>query len=91
MKKLSSQMEIIENIRFGLIQKYGVKDEKNNGIVVPEGSENWAKFVNDFNEILRQEIEIDVEKVEIPEIVDGKAIQIEPVTLFLIDKFITIK
>lgn len=90
MKKLSGQLEVIEKIRINLIQKYGTKDEKTGGMIVPEDSENWKKFMSELNEIMRQEIDIEIEKIELPNQVDGKTIQIEPSALFLIDKFITI-
>jgi hypothetical protein len=90
-KECASNLEIIEKLRIGLVQKHGEKDDKGNFSVKPN-TEAWAKFIADMDILFSQEVEIDFgEKIEIPFEVDGKSINIEPNILIQLDKFITIK
>ncbi len=94
--KLNEQFKVIDEVRQGLIKKFGETDEKGNIQVKPEG-ENFAKFVVEFNELMSQEVEIAIEKVKLPEKVAAtcdkcnhnmdKAFEIEPSLLIALDKF----
>ncbi len=99
--KLNEQLKVIEEVRNGLIKKYGEVDEKGQTSVKQDG-ENWAKFVEEFNELMTHEVEIPslVEKVKLPEKVAStcdkcnhnmdKALEIEPQILMALDKFIEV-
>ena len=98
-KKLDEQFKVIEEVRMGLIKKYGETDDKGQTQVKPEG-ENFPKFVAEFNELMSQEVEIVVEKVKLPEKVAAtcdkcnhnmdKSFEIEPNILIALDKFIEV-
>lgn len=64
--KLNDQFKVIEDVRQGLIKKYGETDEQGNIRVKPE-DKNWNEFVEEFNELMNQEVEIVFEKVKLPE------------------------
>ena len=83
-RKLNDQLEVIEAVRIGLIKQYGTQDEGEQNVSVKAGSENYARFVADFNELMSQEVELDIEKVKLPE--DG--LTIAPEVLFALDPFI---
>ena len=95
--KLNEQFKVIEEVRTGLIKKYGEADEKGNTAVKQEG-ENWQKFLEEFNELMGQEVTVVFEKVKLPEKVAStcdkcshnmdKAFEIEPNTLISLDKFV---
>jgi len=97
--KLNEQFKVVEEVRMGLIKKYGEADEKGNSQVKPEG-ENWAKFVEEFNELMAQEVEVVIEKVKLPEKVSStcdkcnhnmdKSLEIEPNILIALDKFVEV-
>jgi hypothetical protein len=89
-KKLSSQLEVIEKIRIGLVQKYGEKNEKGD-VSIQQNTSNWFLFIGEMNELFAQEVEIEFEKIELPSEVDGKAFNIEPSVLISLEKFIDIK
>ena len=98
--KLNEQFKVIEEVRNGLIKKYGETDEKGQTSVKPE-SENFPKFVEEFNELMAEGIEIEkLEKVKLTEKVAAtcdachhnmdKAFEIEPNILIALDKFIEV-
>jgi len=87
--KLNEQYNIIESVRNGLIHKYG--EEDNGSLRVKEGTKKFAKFVDEFNELMKQEVELDVNTVEIPQEVEGKKVQIEPKVLMPLIKLVEIK
>ena len=97
--KLNEQFKVIEEVRNGLIKKYGVADEKGQITVKPDG-ENFPKFVDEFNELMSQEVEIAPGKVKLPEKVAAtcdkcnhnmdKNFEIEPSILMQLDKFIEV-
>ena len=88
---LQAQSIIIENVRNGLIQKYGTPSKSNpQNIEVLPTNENFPKFVEDFNTLMSEEVEIDVEKIKLPDKVDDKDLTISPATLVALDKFIDV-
>ena len=97
--KLNEQFKVIEEVRNGLIKKYGELGE-NRQISVRAESENFPKFVVEFNELMAQEVEIVVEKVKLPEKVAAtcdacnhnmdKMFEIEPSILLALNKFIEV-
>lgn len=97
--KLNEQLKIIEEVRMGLIRKYGEKNEKGSISVKQEG-ENWEKFVDEFNELMAQEVEIVIDKVRLPEKIAAtcdkcnhnmdRTLEIEPNLLIALEKFIEV-
>lgn len=99
-KKLDEQFRVIEEVRVGLIKKYGEAGEKGNMSVNQDG-ENFPKFVEEFNELMAQEVDIkELEKVKLPEKVAStcdkchhnmdKMFEIEPNILIALDKLIEV-
>jgi hypothetical protein len=64
-KKFDDDYAAIEEQRIGLIKKYGT--EENGQVKINQNDENFSKFVVDFNELMKIEIEVDYEKVKIPD------------------------
>ena len=85
--KLNEQVKVIDEVRQGLIKKHGKTDETGNTSVKPEGK-GWLKFVEEFNELMAQEVEVVCEKVKLPENIDGKPFCLEPSILMALEKFI---
>jgi len=98
-KKLNDQLEVIEEVRQSLIKKYGESNEKGQMEVKQDG-ENWGKFIEEFNELMAQEVEIVLGKVKLPEKVAStcdkcnhsmdKSYEIEPALLMALDKFVEV-
>ena len=96
--KLNEPMEVIENVRNGLVNQYGQQQgSKETVVIMPNDllnrpiSPDWEKFVGEFNELMSQEVEIDIEKIKLPQEVDGKPLQIEPSILIALEKFIDVE
>ena len=97
--KLNEPFKVIEEVRNGLIKKYGETDEKGQTRVKEDG-ENFPKFVAEFNELMAQEVEVAIEKVKLPEKVAStcdkchhnmdRELEIEPKILMALDKFIEV-
>jgi len=98
-KKLDEQFSIIEEVRLGLVKKYGEVDGNSQFSVKPE-SENWPKFLEEYNELMAQETEIVIGKVKLPEKVSStcdkcnhtieKVFEIEPQILIALDRFLEV-
>lgn len=90
--KLNEQLKIIDDVRNGLIRKYGKADLKEKGqLRVDPETEDFGKFVIDFNELMEQEVEVVLEKVKLPTEIDGKPLQIEPSVLMGLEKFVEVE
>jgi len=89
--KLNEEFQAIEQVRQGLIRKYGEANKEDpNLISVKPESENYPKFVEEVTELLEQEVEVVIKKVKLPEEVDGKPLEIEPKILMALEKFIEV-
>lgn len=84
--KLNEHFQIIEGVRQGLIKKYGAPTGDGSGIEVKRDSENWVRFVEEFNELLAQEVELVVEKVKFANV----TLDIEPSVLMALEQFIEV-
>ena len=90
--KLNNQFEIIERVKDGLIKTYGEADRDNpTRVEVKPDSEQFPKFIEEMDELFAHEIEIVLDKVILPQEVDGKSIQIEPSVLMALEKFIEVE
>ena len=97
--KLNEQFKVIEEVRNGLVKKYGETNGKGQ-ILVKTESENFPKFVAEFDELMAQESEIACEKVKLPEKVAAtcdkcnhnmdKQFEIEPQVLMQLEKFVEV-
>jgi len=88
-QKLDVEFEAIEKVKNGLVTKYGVPNEKGQ-MTVTEDSPNFEKFVGEFNELMAMEVELVIEKVKLPEQVDGKPLELEPSLLMALGKFVEV-
>lgn len=90
--KLSEAYATIEQVRTGLIQRYGEPNPENpeQSSVLPEHA-GYPKFVEEFNELMEQSVEVVIDVVTLPEMVDGVALTIEPSTLMALEKFVTVE
>jgi hypothetical protein len=90
--KLNEQLKVIEDVRNGLVRKYGKENlEKRGQLSVNPEDEGYPKFVSDFNELMAQETELVFEKIKLPIEIDGKPLQIEPSILMALEKFVEIE
>ena len=51
--KLNEQLKVIDDVRNGLIKKYG--EEKDGQIIVAQDSENFVKFAEEIGELMEKE------------------------------------
>ena len=98
---LNDQLKVIDETRNKLIKDYGTPDKDNTQqISVRPDSDGFAKFAEEFAELMATEVELDIAKVKLPEKVAAtcdachhnmdKMLEIEPGTLLLLDKFIEV-
>ncbi len=98
--KLNEQLKVIDVVRNGLIKNYGETDERGQGSI-KQDSPNFQKFVDEFSELLEQEVEIVFEKVKLPEKVAAtcdkcnhnmdKPLELEPSILMALEKFVEVE
>ena len=96
--KLNSIVLCIDPVRQGLFNTYQIYTEpaEDGRInvktrVETEPEEAIAKFMDELNALMAQEVDLDVEKVAIPMEVDGKALEIKGASLMALEKFITVE
>lgn len=87
--KLNDALRSIEAVRNGLINKYGEPNEKGQ-MAVSADSPNFEKFIAEFNDLMAIEVEVVIDKVRLPEEVDGKPLEIEPSLLMALEKFVEV-
>jgi len=97
--KLNDQLKVIDDVRNGLVKTHGETDDKGQ-LAVKQGGANWEKFVEEFNELMAQEVTIAFDKVKLPENVAStcdqchhnmdKAFEIEPMILIQLEKFLEV-
>jgi len=73
-KKIFSEIENIDERRVELMQKYGKKDKK--GTSIPE--DKLEKFNDEFNKLLDEEIDLDIDKVKYEYI---EKLELKPATI----------
>lgn len=89
--KLKEPYNTIENVKAGLIRKYGAKDKDDpQKVGLQPSDKNWAKFVPEFNELMGQTTEVVFNIVELPQEVDGKKFQVKPEILVSLVKFVKV-
>lgn len=91
-RKLRDQYEVIEQVRATLIKKHGSPVEgRRNQMAVDPSSENIQKFTEEYNDLMEQAVDVDVTgKVKLPTTVDGREVQVEPLVLMALDKFVEV-
>ena len=96
-KILDEHFQLIDTVRNKLIADYGEVNVDGIPEVIPPNdlrnrpvSPNWVKFITEFNELMAQAVELNVEKIQLPSEIDGKPLQIEPSVLMVLEKFIDI-
>ncbi len=87
----------IENVRMALVNKYGSKNADDvNEVVFPDDAqgrdptEGWETFSEEIEALMDIEVEVEFEKVNIPDMVSGQTFEIVPATLKDLEKFISI-
>jgi hypothetical protein len=103
--KVDALFKNIDKARSGLVARLGTVDKKTGQVEIKpsiqvlntetqelEDKPNpaWAEFVAGYNELMEQEDEIDMEKIKIPEEINGKPIMVSANTLFALGKFIEV-
>ena len=89
--RFAEQFRVIDDVRNGLIRKYGKPDEKTKQIAVAPKDKDFEKFVADFNQLMAETTELVFDKVKLPNMVDGKPFQIEPSILMALEKFVEVE
>jgi len=86
-QKLNEFLDPVEQVRSGLVKSYGKPNPENpQQAQVKPGDENWEKFLAEFNELMSQEVEVVIDKVELPD-----TLEIEPAVLMALEKFVKIQ
>ena len=87
--KLDSQFKIINEVKDGLLFKHGEKND--DGMInINPTHKNWGKFIEEFNELLETEVELGMEKVQIPEKIGDKDIEVSANILINLDQFVKV-
>lgn len=90
--KFDSEYKVITGVRDGLIRKHGTEKTKGRGdFSIKQDDEGWNKFYEEFNELMKNEVEIVMDVIKLPEEVDGKKMMVEPDILKPLMKFIEVE
>ena len=87
--KLSEQGKIIEQVRVNLVKLHGHTDGKN--ITISPGSEGFAKFTEEFGELLDEVVDItEIDETKLPIRLTGE-INIAAKVFMPIQKFVVVE
>ena len=94
--KLDGEFKAIDKVRAELIKKHGKEQTESRGdFTINPKDENWEKFSIDFNDLMMEETEVDIEPVKLPiklpETVDDKPLTIKLNVLAALEKFVEIE
>ena len=86
LSKVVSQVKVIEDVRMGLVTKYGAKDKAKNDrmAVLPE---KYEAFNKEFIKYLEKESDIDVKLIPY-ELLERSNIKLSPADMMALRKFI---
>lgn len=93
--KLDEPLKLIENVRQGLVRKHGKDSGGNLEIITPNDpkrrpvSKSYPKFIEEYNELMNQEVEVDFKKVTLA--IDGTSLTLSVNDLAVLEKFVEIK
>lgn len=95
--KLNEPYGVATEVKNKLINQYGQEQKGGEvAVIMPNDMLNrpvtpdWEKFLVEYNELLAQKVELNIEKVQLPPEIDGKPLQIEPSILMALGKFIDV-
>ena len=80
-KSADKELKVVEDLRIGLVKKYGETNEQGN----VEVKGRMSEFITEFNELLSEEVEISFIPINIDDLGD---IKLSPVDLMNIDMFL---
>ncbi len=87
-RKLNEHLIPAETVKNNLVKQYGSspKDAQNsNRVTIAPGDDNFPKFAEEFAELLKQEVEIVVTPIALPD-----TLEIEPAVLMALEKFVKV-
>lgn len=89
-RKIMAEVKVVDEQRQALVKEHGVEDEKGNFSCTPD-CEGWPALVTDLNTLFEQTTKVDdIEKVMLPQIVNGQQLIIEPDDLISLERLIGI-
>jgi len=83
-QKLNEVLVPVEQVKDGLVQRFGTPDKAGNVSIKP-GDENWGEFFTEYGELLQQEVELVITPVVLPE-----SLEVEPAVVMALEKFVTV-
>ena len=86
-QKLNEHLIPAETVKDSLIKQYAPEpeDKKSGQISIKPGDDNFPKFAEELGELMKQEVEVVVDKISLPD-----TLEIEPAVLMALEKFIKI-
>jgi hypothetical protein len=83
-RKLGGPKNDISQVREQLIKEHG-KTRDDGQVGISGMDDTWPAFVAAYGELMAQEVEVDIDKIVLPD-VDG--VEIKPTTLMMLEAFI---
>ena len=62
-KEVQKVLEVFEESRQALVKKYG-KESKDGELSIEPDSKNWKKFIDEYNELVNEEVELNITKIK---------------------------
>ena len=87
---LTPVYQAVDAIRNKLIEKHGTNEEGSSLFEVKPDAPTFDKFISEIEELMGQKVELNVEKITLPAITDGRPFEVSAKNLMLLEKFIDI-
>lgn len=83
-RKLNEHLVPAEEVQNNLIKQYAPEaKDKYAQLSIKPGDTNWPKFAEELGELMQQSVEVVIDKITLPD-----TLEIEPVVLISLEKFI---
>lgn len=81
-REINSEWNVLENTRIGILRKHGTDTD---GVIkVEEGSDAHKEFLKEWFDILKEEVELESERVTIPDSIEIEVAVLLPLVPFVV-------
>lgn len=90
LSKFETEMKLIEKERKSLIEKYGVKNQAGEFVILQDNN-NLSTFIKEFDDFLNEEYTLDDSDLIPFDLIENSDLKFSPIELHNIDKLLKVK
>jgi hypothetical protein len=89
-RKIMTEVALVDSQRTELVKQHGIEDDRGNFSCRPDSS-GFPQFIEDLRTLFEQTVKLnDIEKVLLPQVVNGQQLVIEPEDIITLERIVGI-